>query len=287
LQNIGLLGEALGIEIEVQSEVGVGAFAVDLAGKELSSGRPLIVENQLAPTDHGHLGQLLTYAAGLDAAVVIWIAPSFREEHRQAIDWLNQHTDEQLDFFGIEIELLKIDASPPAPHFKLVAQPNEWAKTTKQAAAGGGTERGNQYRRFFEVALPRFEAVRPGMTSASRVGPRNWFSFSAGRSGFVHVWSFYQGERFRAELYIDTGDRARNKAAFDQLALRSDELTAAVGMPLAWERLEAKRASRISVSYPGPLVDVVDQDEALQTWAVDTMVRMCDVFRPIVRSLAV
>ena len=285
-QNIALLGEALGLEVEVESEVAVGAFAVDLAGKELATGRPLIIENQLTATDHGHLGQLLTYAAGLDAAVVVWIAPKFRDEHRQAIDWLNLHTDDKLDFFGIELELLRINDSLPAPHFKVVAQPNQWTETVKKAAAGGpASELAARYQRFLEAALEAFKARRPGVTSASRVGAQNWFSFSAGRTGFVFSWAFAQGKKFRTELYIDTGDHNANKAAFDKLAGMAEQLTSTLGLPISWERLDDRRASRLAVYYPGAVGAVPDEDTALVSWAVQSMAKMNDLFRPLVKTI--
>ena len=141
-EHVGLLAEALGIEIEsVEREVGVGDFNVDLVGRVVGGDRPIIIENQLARTDHSHLGQLLTYAAGKEAAYIVWVTPQFHDEHRRALDWLNEVTCEGVSFFGIEIELLRIvdsagNVSLPAPHFKLVAQPNDWQK---QACNVGGT----------------------------------------------------------------------------------------------------------------------------------------------------
>ena len=122
-----------------------------LLAHDLGSGRPVIIENQLEATNHPHLGQLLTYASGYDAHVAVWIAKEFRDEHRQALDWLNQRSDENTEFFGVVIEVWKIDDSRPAPHFKLVATPNDWRKgkvTTKQE--GATSERGEAYRVFFQ-----------------------------------------------------------------------------------------------------------------------------------------
>lgn len=130
--NLELLADALGVGIEpAGAEVPVGVFSVDIVGRTIPDGRVIVVENQLEATDHSHLGQLLTYASGLDSTVIVWLAPQFRDEHRQALDWLNGHTTEGVDFFGVELELLRIDDSAPAVHFKLVAQPNEWAKATR------------------------------------------------------------------------------------------------------------------------------------------------------------
>lgn len=287
LTNIEVLGEALGLDLEVEAEVGVGPFAVDLSGKDLGSGRPIIVENQLAPTDHIHLGQLLTYAAGLQTSIVVWISPQFRDEHRQALDWLNQHTDEGLDFFGIELELVRIGTSTPAPHLKLVAQPNEWAKGTKAAAASAAapSDRTMAYKAFFEKALGRFKALRPGVTTASRVSPQNWFTFSAGRSGLGFNWSFVSGRRLRCELYIDASTREEAKALYDALRARAEEIEAAIGEPISWERLDDRRASRLGVYRPLPDDREAHDSDELVRWAAETMAKMTDVLRPLIKAL--
>jgi hypothetical protein len=283
--NIGLLAEALGFDIEATGrEVAVGDFSVDVVGRTTPGGRSVIVENQLAPTDHSHLGQLLTYASGLEAAVVVWLAPRFRDEHRQVLDWLNAHTVEGIDFFGVELELLRIDESAPAPHFKLVAQPNEWAKTTREASATQPSERGLRFQRFFEVLLAEFKRERPGVTASSRVGLDSYFGFAGGRTGFSLVWTV-SGNRLRVELYIDTGDQGSTKAYFDALHARESELEAALGPGISWERLDNRRASRIALYHPVPENPPLDQNIELQAWAVSTMVRWSDTLRPIIKAL--
>jgi len=284
-ENIALLAEALGFDIEATGrEVGVGDFAVDIVGRTTPGGRPVIVENQLAPTDHSHLGQVLTYASGLDAAIIVWVAPRFRDEHRQALDWLNAHTDEQVDFFGVELELLRIDDSVPAPHFKLVAQPNAWAKSTREAAAVEPSERGLRYQRFFEGVLADFKAMRPNLTSTNRVGTDSYLGFAGGRTGFSFVWAV-AGGRPRIELYIDTGDQTSTKAHFDALQRRGAELEAAIGAPISWERLDNRRASRVATYYAGATDIPFDEDPGVRVWAVETMVRWTDVLRPAIKGL--
>ncbi len=115
--NMELLGDALGIELEVQQrEASVGTFSLDLLARDVGNNRPVIIENQLEPTDHSHLGQLLTYAAGYEASAIVWIAKEFRDEHRAALDFLNGRTGEDTEFFGVAVELWKIENSRPAPH---------------------------------------------------------------------------------------------------------------------------------------------------------------------------
>lgn len=135
LANAGALAEVLGIDIELTAnEHPVGNFSLDLVGRDLTNDCVLIVENQLAGTDHGHLGQIVTYSAGTDAGTVVWMATSFREEHRQALDWLNGLAQGNARFFGVEIGAIRIAGSPPAPLFRLRAQPNDWHSQVATAA---------------------------------------------------------------------------------------------------------------------------------------------------------
>ena len=115
-ENIGLLGETIRVELEVEAqEKNVGPFRADILCKDTVTDNWVLIENQLERTNHTHLGQLLTYAAGLGAVTVVWIAERFTDEHRAALDWLNEITDERFSFFGLEIELWRIGDSPMAP----------------------------------------------------------------------------------------------------------------------------------------------------------------------------
>ena len=130
--NIQELGKALGKDLElVEREAQVGDFSLDLHTIDLGSGKTVVVENQLTSTDHDHLGKLLTYASGFNAAIVVWVAQEIREEHRQALQWLNEISDVDTEFFGVVIELLQIDDGNPAFNFKPVVYPNEWRKSKK------------------------------------------------------------------------------------------------------------------------------------------------------------
>ena len=137
-ENIELLSDEVGIGIQVtQTEANVGRFNVDILAEEENTGRKIIIENQLEITDHSHLGQLITYAAGLEAEFVLWIVRDVREEHRQAVDWLNEHTDEHLNFFLVGIELWQIENSPPAPKFTVISRPNEWKRSVRSSTQDG------------------------------------------------------------------------------------------------------------------------------------------------------
>jgi hypothetical protein len=150
LANADRLADALGIDLELEAaEHAVGGYSLDLVGRDITNDAVLIVENQLAGTDHSHLGQVLTYAAGTGAATIIWIATSFREEHRQALDWLNENTGEETHFFGIELQVVRIGESAHAPLFNVVVQPNDWQKQVRATTrTGAATGRGALYLEF-------------------------------------------------------------------------------------------------------------------------------------------
>ena len=285
--NISALGEALGMELEIQSrEAPVGAFSLDLLAHDLGRDRPVIIENQLTVTNHDHLGKLLTYAAGYDAGAVIWLAKEIREEHRQALDWLNQRTDENTEFFGVVVEVLKIDNSRPAANFKLVAFPNEWRKSTVGSSGrGSGTSvRMEAYRAFFQSLIDdlrenhRFTGARKGQ-------PQSWYFFSSGFAGISYRASFALGGRARVEVYIDRGDSSLNKSLFDELASGKESIEAELGSPLEWERLDNRRASRVTIDRPGTIDDDSETLEEIRAWMIEHLLKFRKVFGPELAKL--
>ena len=202
-QHLASLGEVLGMELEPHKrEAAVGSFSLDLLARDLSRNRSVVIENQLTETDHEHLGKLLTYAAGLDAGIVIWLAQEMREEHRQALDWLNQRTDTNTEFYGVVVELLRIDNSRPAPNFKLVAFPNEWRKTNiSSPGASGVSEKGEAYRRYDQDLIDR---LRDGhqFTRARKAQAQNWRWFASGIPGIGYTTTFPWGGQVRVNVLV-------------------------------------------------------------------------------------
>lgn len=137
-ENLDRLGEAVGLALELHDrEHAVGRYSLDLLLQDAQE-RVVIVENQFGQTDHDHLGKLLTYCAGTNADVVIWIAETLNEEHVAALEWLNESTVQGVGFFGVQLELMKIGDSLPAPHFNVVVQPNEWTKRVRPTTSTAG-----------------------------------------------------------------------------------------------------------------------------------------------------
>lgn len=276
LENPDHLAEALGIELEFSSaEHSVGPYLLDLIGRDLTHDAVLIVENQVEPTDHGHLGQLLTYAAGTAAATIVWIATRVREEHRQALDWLNQETGEDVRFFGVELQVVRIGDSSPAPLLNVVAQPNDWQKhvraTTRAEQSGG---KGELYLRFWTRYLDRVHSEHPGWTRARKPQTANWTNQPAALSGTVIALSFAAGGRLRHELYIDTNDGEANRQTFEALRAWRALLEESYGRPLQFEPLPERRACRIAEYREDADVAEVERHDEFIDWFFDAGVRL-------------
>jgi hypothetical protein len=158
-QNLDRLSDALGVPLSLEAvEHSVGPFSLDILATT-SDDRKVIIENQLEPSDHRHLGQCLTYAAGVGASVIVWVLPRLQAEHRAALDWLNEHTDEGIQFFGVEVSAVRIGESLPAPVFAVEARPNDWQKI---ARAGTFASTSNPNWRGWEAGHRMLEKVPPG-----------------------------------------------------------------------------------------------------------------------------
>jgi len=282
--NIEALGDALGLELElIEREASFGDFSLDLLAKDLGSSRTVIIENQLTQTDHDHLGKLLTYAAGFNASTVIWVSEIVRDEHRQALEWLNQRTDTETQFFAVVVEVLKIDDSKPAFNFKPVVFPNEWQKSKKQKTTANTSSKGEKYRAYFQALIDELREVHK--FTGARIGqPQNWYSFSSGIQGVVYSAVFAQGGKARAEIYIDQGDQEKNKLLFDALKDEEEEITANYGNPLEWERLDEKRASRIAIYRDGMIESSDSELEEIRKWQIENLLQIKQVFAPEIQK---
>lgn len=288
VEHIDELGELLGLELEVsEREASVGAFSLDILADDLGRDRRVVIENQLEATDHAHLGQLITYSAGLEATVVVWIAREFREEHRQALDWLNRGDDTKTEYFGVVLDVVKIGDSLPALNLRLVAKPNNWSR---EAIKGGGTveepsDKRLAYQQFFQTLIDDLRETHK-FTNAKAGQPQNWYTFSSGTTGFSYSFSYAASGELRAELYIDFKSADRNKAIFDALKGEAATIEAHFGEPLRWERLDARRASRVACYITGSIEDPADVLEKHRQWAIDHLLRLKKVFGPRLAKLS-
>ena len=281
-ENVDRLGEVLGMDLEVrETEAEVGSFSLDVLAHDLGTNRPVVIENQLEPTDHDHLGKLLTYAARYDAYTVVWLVREFRPEHRAALDWLNQRTGEDTEFFGVVVEAWKIDRSRPAPRFTPVVVPNDWQKQAPESAqASELTERQLRYRKFFQALLDTLREEHPGFTSARKAAPTNWYNFSSGFAGIRYSLLFSKGGSTRVGLEISRGDKQRNKALFDLLVARKKNVEDTLEQPLVWDRKDDLQSCMISVEREGRIEDDEETLEEFRQWMVEHLLKFREVFGP-------
>lgn len=289
-ENIRILGSTLGLELEVEDmEVRVGPFSADILCRDVSDDSLVVIENQIGPTDHSHMGQLLTYAAGLGAHKVIWVAARFRDEHRAVLDWLNENTAENICCFGLEIELWRIGNSPPAPKFNVVCKPNDWAKSVKSSAASAGnvTEHKKLQLEFWTALKAWGEAN--GRIAISKPAPQHWNSISAGRSGihYALITSYWnsqtnsKGSEIRIDLCLVSNN---SKAQFEQLRLQKDELQAQFDLPLNWYSHEGVRQCRVFVRYDADFSDRSKWPNQF-AWMADYLELFRQVFGPVIQKL--
>ena len=260
-ENLGILGETLGIDLELEAqEKAVGPFRADVLCKDIGNGTWVLIENQLERTDHTHLGQLLTYASGLEAVTIVWIAARFTDEHRSTLDWLNRITDDSFRFFALEIELWRIGESPTAPKFNVVSKPNDWSRSVAQAARSiedSELSETKLLQRAYWSALNSVLDKAKGSVSGNRKPQaHSWMAFPIGRSNFRLGVSNRQ-EQFppwRSHGTAQAGNqdgtlhrRRHSKAFFNLLIEQKDTIEQDLGYPLQWEELPDRRDSRIAV----------------------------------------
>lgn len=275
--NLDKLGELIGIELElVRREASVGNFYLDLLAKDIGRDRTVIIENQLEPTDHKHLGQLITYASFYKADVIVWVSQSVQEEHRSAIDWLNNNTNDKLEFFAVEVDVIQIDNSKPALNFKLKAFPNEWQKSTT-ITSDGDTDTMTAYRKFFQILIDDLRNKHK-FTNAKVGQPQSWYAFSSGTRGIIYGASFARGNKVRVDLYIDTGVAETNKQIFATLQADKENIEQQFKSQLEWEELPNKRASRIAIYRDGNINDDSQTLEEVKNWFIDNLLQMKRTF---------
>lgn len=282
--NLQIVSEKLGLELELEStESAVGDFSADIVAKDVATNRRVIIENQYGGTDHRHLGQILTYSSVLNASIVIWIAEKVRSEHKSAIDFLNQNLKETLQIFALEANIIRIDESKPAFGLKVVCMPIE-AEATATSTSAEATETQEKYRAYYQSLLDELRNVHK-FTNARAAQPQNWYTFTSDNSKvYKYSTTFAQGARVRVEIYIDCKDKLRNEAIFDALYTQKEEINAAYGAELEWEKLETKRACRIAIYLDGDIDADSEKLVEIKKWVVANLLRMRQILPPFLEK---
>lgn len=275
-ENITLLGDAVGLEITVdETESSVGDFNVDIFASETGTDRKIIIENQLEDTNHDHLGKLITYASGKSADIIIWVVKHAREEHKAAIEWLNNHTDDKIGFFLCEIKLYKIGDSEPAVKFEVVERPNDWTKEVKKNNSTSPRHQAifEYWCAFNDYAFKNKEFS--GQFNRRKPSTDHWMDFSMGSSGYhMGLSQIRSRNELCLEFYI-----SNDKALYDSLFSHKTEIEEQSGLSFDWRRLpEEKKASRILITKSAQL-DEQSQWTLQFDWIMDTMIKMKKAFK--------
>lgn len=281
-ENIALLGETIDLELEVQGqEQSVGPFKADILCKNTADNTLVLIESQLEKTDHTHLGQLLTYAAGLKAVTLVWIAERFTEEHRATLDWINDITDDGFHFFGLEIELWKIGDSPMAPKFNVVVQPNEWAKTVQENSKGAtAATPGGQMQLAYWTAFREFLIASKAQFKPPKPYASNWMPWGLGKGG-IQLQAFVTAEKVAVGVDIKSSD---HPTWYTKLHAQRSAIEAELGFELEWNEKPGNKFSSLRVRLPLNMHDHTNWPKAHQ-WMLDKMKAIKAVFHPRVKEL--
>jgi len=283
-ENLQLLGEEIGIDISlVQTEASVGKFTVDILAEEDNTGRKIVIENQLETTNHEHLGKIITYASGFDAEIVIWIVRDVRDEHKQAIDWLNEHTDEKINIFAIRMELWQIGDSPYAPKFHIVSKPNDWAKAIKTSASRFSDLSDRKLMQLeFWTQFKEYASAHGSSLRLRKAYPQHWYDISIGNSkSHLSLVVDADNEQIRCEFYIPD-----SKPLFKALHENKDAIEAKLPHKLEWMELEGKKASRIRAVHKIDVADNGNWDAAFQ-WLINTAQEFQTVFSEQLKKMKI
>ena len=275
-ENITELGDVIGLNlVDVNTEVYVGSYRCDLVAKDETTGIKVIIENQLEATNHDHLGKIITYASGLDAKVVVWVVKEAREEHRSAIEWLNNNTLSDIAFFLIEIHAYKIGDSLPAAKFEMVEKPNDFIKNTKGSNSNGELNKSQAERLEFWEQFNTVVVEKGKPFSLRKASTDHWYDVALGiTAAHIGITLVNKEHIIGVEVYIND-----DKALFDSLFEKKAEIEEQTGMSFCWERLDGKKASRIKYSIPGLDFDNHSNYHDLMIEIIDKVVIMRNVFK--------
>ena len=275
-ENIENLNDILGLTlVEISKEAYVGSYRCDIFAKDETTGTKVIIENQLEASNHDHLGKIITYASGLDAKVVVWIVKQAKEEHRSAIEWLNNNTNNELNFFLIELHAYKIDDSNPAPMFEVIEKPNGFIKNTKAINNQDNLNKSQSERLEFWNKFNEVVEQNGKPFNIRKATTDHWYDVALGISeAHISINLVNKSSYVVIDVYIND-----NKELFDKLMDKKDIIESELGFKLVWDRLDNGKASRIKYRIKGLNFDDHSNYEELMKEIIDKVIIMRAVFK--------
>ena len=289
-RNLGLLSDAVGLKLElVQEEAAVGPFSCDILAREADSGMDVAIENQLEWTDHSHLTQLLTYAAGLDARIAIWVAPDFRHEHAATLHWLNEWTLDGLRFYGVKVELVKVGDSAPEPRLRTVVSPEGWNKDITQPQGASMSPRSQQFQAFFQPLISKLHGVGFANQPIQMFGNNDRAFPSSLNPGIWYVVSLEGNNDAWVTLHIRAEDKNLTKRIFDELNESKDEIESSIAADpdpeWRWNRHTASSFSSVNIRSDGSIDDPPEKLKETGAWMLQMLPKLKELFEPRVEKV--
>lgn len=283
-ENLKLLSDEIGIDISfLQTEASVGRFSVDILAEEENTNRKIVIENQLESTDHDHLGKIITYASGFDAEIIIWIVKDVRDEHKQAIDWLNDNTNEKINFFAINIELWRIGTSPFAPKFNIISKPNNWAKALKKSTTNQSQ---NNKTDLKMLQLEFWTNLNDYFSNNSNINTRtpraqHWYDLTLGVGSRAHLsLVVHNREQYcSVEIYIPN-----SKELYFELEKYKEDIESETNLKFEWMELPEKQASRIKIKKTNFNLENTENWEDEYKWLLATVKNVKPIFAKYVKN---
>lgn len=283
-KNVDDLNKLLNLQIEIEGkEEYIQNLRLDLVGTDNFSQMPIIIENQFGKSNHDHLGKLITYSAAKEAGIVIWIANEIQITHRNAIEWLNEISPKEMTFYGVELEVFRIDNSLPAPNFRIVAGP---PPSKRKVPSGEISPKNKRYLDFFRRLRTKILDIQPDFTRA-KAPPQSWWGLGIGRSGFSAVSCFTIDNKFSVGIYIDMGKKEYNEKAFAELKENRRMIEPNLGEELVWDPLPDRRACRIYLAIDGTIDDDEQKLAEIIEWATPLVITFRKVFGPLVGNIQI
>lgn len=280
--NIAELNKALGLELEVENtEVSVGPYSADILAKDTGTDNYVVIENQLEKTNHDHLGKAITYASVLDASMIIWIATDFTEEHKKSLDWLNDHTNDEISFYGVQLELWQIDESKAALRFNVISKPNQ---AVRQAARSKANEDLSDKRKFQFDFWSKFKeklAKTKKIPSLQTPRPQYWFDVTLGKS-YIHISNTCNTDDNTVGVRIYIGNKIAD-TMLPFLESKKDEIESSIGQKLIWNPNPDNRDKVIILQHTTDFEDEKKLDESLN-WLVDYTIKFRETFSKIIKQ---
>lgn len=283
VENISEVGDKIGMELEVVGrEVSVGPYFVDILARDINNDAYVVIENQLEKTNHGHLGKSITYASALNAKTIVWIATDFTEEHKKALDWLNDNTNEDLVFWGIQLELWQISDDTASMRLNIVSTPSTNVKTLKAKTNTESESRSIQLDFWTKFKDKLLDTKK--ISSLQTPQAHYWYDVRLGRSGIV-LSNICNTQKSVVGIRVYISARVVD-TYFPALVARKDEINKALGCEPEWDANPVAKDKMIALTHQTDLSDPAKVEEALD-WMVKNTITFHSVFSKEVKNINV